>query len=281
MAQNTLVENKQPLWLFSAEEIASIPPYEKQFVRKLAAYIIVCSEWLSLPLPVAHYAVVLLTRYDMLYDLEPRTEAPYIAAACLFLACKVQETHKRLRDVVFWTVKVRTRKSRDYPGGEEVLEGSVRYVEEKENLLSAERDVLRCLHFDIFLETPHSSIVQLAKIYGNTRENQRMLAQFALNVLHDTYVSIPFLHIRYRAKEIATALVAFAAAMYDYALPDKTIENGQSGQNESRLVAFHEYFQVNRIVLNEIWKRVLDCYEPEYSSEDKTNSLSKEENRHR
>lgn len=104
--------HRPPLWLFSAEEISSIPPYEKQFVRKLAAYIIICSEMLSLPLPVAHYAVVLLTRYDMLYDLEPRTEAPYIAAACLFLACKVQETHKRLRDVVFWTVKVRTRKSR-------------------------------------------------------------------------------------------------------------------------------------------------------------------------
>jgi hypothetical protein len=136
------------------------------------------------------------------------------------------------------------------------VEGSVRYVEEKENLLSAERDVLRCLHFDIFLETPHSSIVQLAKTYGDTRENQRMLAQFALNVLHDTFVSIPFLHIRYRAKEIATALVAFAAAMYDYPLPDKTTEN-------SLVVAFHDYFQVNRLVLNEIWKRVLDCYEPE------------------
>lgn len=157
------------------------------------------------------------------------------------------------------------------------MEGSVRYVEEKENLLSAERDVLRCLHFDIFLETPHSSIVQLAKIYGDTRENQRMLAQFALNVLHDTYVSIPFLHLRYRAKEIATALVAFAAAMYDYNLPDKTVENGQSGQGENRLVAFHEYFQVNRVVLNEIWKRVLDCYEPEYSAEEKTNSVSKQD----
>eukprot|EP00871_Galdieria_phlegrea_P005417 jgi/Galph1/5877/GphlegSOOS_G4428.1 len=263
-------EDIQTPWLFSAQETATIPSYEKQFVRKLAAYIIICSEKLGVPLPVAHYAVVLFTRYDMLYDLEPRTEAPYIASACLFLACKVQETHKRLRDVVYWTVKIRTRKSRDYPGGEEVTEGSVRYVEEKESLLSAERDVLRCLHFDIFLETPHSSIVQLAKIYGDTRENQRILAQFALNVLHDTYVSIPFLHVRYRAKEIATALVAFAAAMYDYSLPDKSLENGEeSFQGKKKLVAFHDYFQVDRLVLNEIWKRILDCYEPEKGTEDK------------
>jgi len=120
-----------------------------------------------------------------------------IATACLFLAGKVEETPKSLKDIVKAAFQVQYR-------NEKVNISKVNdYFEiQRENILCAERILLHALEFDFNVEHSYKYLLAIVKKMsklglvkeGNTRE----LAQVAWNFANDrkiTFISFKILLI--------------------------------------------------------------------------------------
>lgn len=117
-AADTFAMSSDSAWLFSAEEIANSPSRadgveaisEARTVARIADILREASRLLRLPMLTTAVAIKYWQRFYMIESL--KKHAPYdVAGACLFLACKVQETHKRLREVIYAIIKVKTKGS--------------------------------------------------------------------------------------------------------------------------------------------------------------------------
>lgn len=249
-------------WLFTAHEVNESPSrlsgmpkrVEGLVLAKSARFISEVGRELLVPQLTSSVAVTFFQRFYMLESMLAHKPAP-VAAACIFLACKVQETHKRLKDVIHTSVKVRTRGSADYPDGMELFEDSLGYVEEKMQILDKEREVLRVLNFDLTIDHPYKHLWTITKRFLGTDENQKDVTQAAWNFLNDSYST--YVHVRFDSKEIASAALVLSAKLNRYALPSGkgTNENGR------RVRGWHECFNVDVQNIEEICNMLLDIYE--------------------
>ena len=262
-------------WLFTPEEVAETPSrldgisydLEARVIAKSAHFIHDAGRALSVPQLTMSTACIFFQRF---YMLEPMIDhhPPDVAVACLFLACKTQETHKRLRDVIHWSHKVRTRNTKDFPDGHDLYEDSPGFFEEKNKVLDKERELLRVLNFDLTVDPPYRHMWLLAKTFlSSNPEIRTLLTQTAWNFLNDSFRS--YLPIMYDSREIATAALFLAAKMHDFELPDG------KGRNErgERLKAWHELFGCDLKRITEIGNRILDIYDVET---EQSNGVKKE-----
>lgn len=252
-------------WLFTSEEVKETPSrvmdvperVESKVVAKTARFIQECGRELPVPQLTVSVAITFFQRFYMLESMLVHPP-PLVAAACLFLSCKVQETHKRLKDIIYWTVKVRTRRTADFPDGEDLFENSPGYYEEKTNILDKEREVLRVLNFDLNVDHPYKHLWTLTKSYLGSGHIQKAVTQAAWNFLNDSFRT--YLHVRYDPKEIASAAMFLSAKLHKQALPDGTTKDPTKGK---RVLAWHEYFHVDLHRIEEICNALLDMYELE------------------
>jgi cyclin T len=108
-----------------------------------------------------------------------------IATACLFLAGKVEETPKKLRDVLAATFKLRNN-------GIELRQDSHQYAELKERVLVAERVLLQAISFDLSIDHPFRHIVSFIKSLPKDslpKDKQQNFAQVSWNFCNDRYVT--------------------------------------------------------------------------------------------
>lgn len=250
-------------WLFTSEEVSEtpsrvqdVPPeVETRVVAKTAKFIQECGRELNVPQLTISVAIKFFQRFYMLESMLVHSP-PLVAAACLFLSCKVQETLKRLRDVIYWTVKVRTRNTPDYPDGMEMHESSTGYFEEKNNILDKEREVLRVLNFDLNVDNPYRHLWSLTRSFFRTSETQRVITQAAWNFLNDSFRT--YMHVQFDPKEIATAAMFLSAKLHNVDLPDGTQKDMATG---NRLLAWHEMYHVDLHRVEQICNMFLDMYE--------------------
>ena len=255
-------------WLFSADELKETPSrlhnipeqIEARIVAKTAQFIQECGRELGVPQLTVSVAIKFFQRFFMLESMLIH-KPPIVAAACLFLSCKVQETHKRLRDVIFWTVKVRTRNTPDYPDGMSLSENSHHFYEEKNSILDKEREVLRVLNFDLTVDHPYKHLITLTRSYLGTSEVQKAVTQAAWNFVNDSFRT--YIHVQYDPKEIATATMFLSAQLHGYQLPDGTQRDAATN---NRLLAWHELFRTDVTRIEEICNKILDMYEIEEES---------------
>ncbi len=249
-------------WLFSASELEESPSrisgiskeVELRIVSRTARFLLEVGRDISVPQLTVSVAIKLFQRFFMLESMVKHSP-PQVAAACLFLSCKVQETHKRLKDVIYWTVKTRTRGSPDFPDGMDMFEDSQGYYEEKTAILDKEREVLRVLNFDLTVEHPYQHIWTLNKAFLGTSALQRYVLQAAWNFINDSFRT--YVHVRYDPREIATAALFLSARLHHYTLQDGTERDEATGQ---RIMAWHELFRCNISHIEEICHMLLDMY---------------------
>lgn len=252
-------------WLFTEEEVTETPSrvmdvpahVEAQVVAKTARFIQECGRELNVPQLTVSVAIKFFQRFFMLESMLVHPP-PLVAAACLFLSCKVQETHKRLKDVIYWTVKVRTRRTKDFPDGMDLYENSPGYYQEKNDILDKEREVLRILNFDLTVDHPYRHLWTLTKSYLGSGVMQKVVTQAAWNFLNDSFRT--YLHVRYDPKEIATAAMFLSAKLHKQGLPDGTTKDPVTNK---RLLAWHELFHVDLGRIEEICNKLLDMYDLE------------------
>lgn len=254
-------------WLFTAEEVKETPSrlmhvpetVEATVVAKTARFVHECGRELNVPQLTVSVAIKFFQRFFMLESMLVHPP-PLVAAACLFLSCKVQETHKRLKDIIYWTVKVRTRNTEDFPDGMDMYEDNQGYYEEKSHILDKEREVLRVLNFDLTVDHPYRHVWFLTKSFLGNGERQKIVTQAAWNFLNDSFRT--YIHVQYDPKEIATAAFFLSCKLQDVAMSDGTGKETTSGK---RLLAWHEAFRCDLYRLEEICDRLLDMYELEGS----------------
>jgi len=249
-------------WIFTEEEVKNSPSrmsgvseeIENSVLMKSARFILEIGTDMDIPSLTISVAITFYQRFYMLESILAHSP-PLIASACLFLSCKVQETHKRLKDIIHSSVKMRTKGSVDYPDGLELYEDSPGYYEEKMQLLDKEREILKVLNFDLSVEHPYKAVWVLSRQFLGEVPDDKQVVQAAWNFLNDSYET--YVHVRFDANEIASAAFFLSAKLHGYDLPNGREHN----ENGERIRGWHELYHCSVANVTTIANRLMDLYE--------------------
>jgi len=120
-----------------------------------------------------------------------------VATTCLFLASKVEETPKKLRDVIVETYKVQHSTVQPPESDQELWRL-------KEQVLICERELLRVLGFDLSVEHAYRPLLAYVKSISGPRD----LAQIAWNFINDSLRTTVCLQYAPRCLAAASAWMA-------------------------------------------------------------------------
>jgi cyclin T len=169
-----------------------------------------------------------------------------VATTCLFLASKVEETPKKLKDVITETYKVQhsTVQPPD-PDSQELWKL-------KEQILICERELLRVLGFDLSVEHAYRPLLAYIKSISGTRD----LAQIAWNFINDSLRTTICLQYAPRCLAAATVLMAsdYLGAKLGKPCPLPNHPPGSSGK-------WFTAFQVREETVQDIVKQIQSMYD--------------------
>lgn len=144
-----------------------------------------------------------------------------VAAACLFLAGKVEETPKPLQQVISVTYILKNRKDKfaaESIKKKEVLEA------EKELVLIAERTILHTLNYNFEVEHPYKYMLTTIPKASPKVAANRELTQIAWNLVNDSYSTL--LSLQFEPLKLAVVAITLAAELLKYKI-GSTGENGE------------------------------------------------------
>ena len=169
-----------------------------------------------------------------------------VATTCLFLASKVEETPKKLKDVIIEAYKVQhqTVQPPD-PDSQELWKL-------KEQILICERELLRVLGFDLSVEHAYRPLLAYIKSISGTRD----LAQIAWNFINDSLRTTISLQYAPRCLAAATVMMAsnYLEAKLQKPCPLPNHPPGSEGK-------WYTAFQVREETIHDIVKQIQDMYE--------------------
>merc|ERR1711899_267213 len=181
-------------------------------IRSLGCELIqLAGKLLRLPQVAMATGCVLFQRF---YYAKSLVRIPFdiVAMACVCLACKIEEAPRRIRDIinVFNHIKqVRSGK----PIVPMVLD--VKYIALKDEIIKAERRVLKELGFCVHVKHPHKIIVMYLKWLE--LDSHRELLQMSWNFMNDSLRTDVF--VRYPPETIAVACIYLSARKLKEPLP--------------------------------------------------------------
>ena len=108
----------------------------------------------------------------------------YIALGSLFLATKVEESPRKLRDILQVFVHLEQKRMGTTPTPVDIH--SNRFTAYKERLIRAERELLKELGFILYTEHPHKFILNYCKLLTLDETTLKRLAQYAWNFINDS-----------------------------------------------------------------------------------------------
>ncbi|KAM4651894.1 cyclin-L2 isoform 2-T2 [Discoglossus pictus] len=138
----------------------------------------------------------------------------HVSMACVHLASKIEEAPRRIRDVI--NVFHRLRQLREKRKSSPLLLDQD-YVNLKNQIIKAERRVLKELGFCVHVKHPHKIIVMYLQVLEC--ERNKHLAQTSWNYMNDSLRTDVF--VRFNPETIACACIYLAARTLEIALPNK------------------------------------------------------------
>ncbi|CBN74652.1 Cycline T [Ectocarpus siliculosus] len=182
---------------------------ENDYRRKTGLFIKAAGKELELPVDAVATALVFFHKFFMLHSFQ-KHERFFVGSACLFLAAKVEESSKRVEQVMSKSWKV-WNGGRDPPA-----ENEKSFKRLREKILIAERCVLHTLGFQLTVEHPYSVVMSLLKKLftmgkgadggkGADKALNRQLSQAATSFVNDSLLTT--LCLQYRPKQVAAAVV--------------------------------------------------------------------------
>nr|XP_028596692.1 cyclin-L2 isoform X1 [Podarcis muralis] len=138
----------------------------------------------------------------------------HVSMACVHLASKIEEAPRRIRDVinVFHRLRYLREKKKPVP-----LILDQEYVNLKNQIIKAERRVLKELGFCVHVKHPHKIIVMYLQVLECER-NQH-LVQTSWNYMNDSLRTDVF--VRFHPESIACACIYLAARTLEIPLPNR------------------------------------------------------------
>ncbi|RWS03310.1 cyclin-L1-like isoform X1, partial [Dinothrombium tinctorium] len=161
------------------------------------------------------------------------------AMACITLASKIEEAPRRIRDVinVFHHMKQIRNEQECHP-----LVLDQNYINLKNQVIKAERRLLKELGFCVHIKHPHKFIVTLLQVLES--EKNHRLMQTAWNYMNDSLRTDVF--VRYTPETIACSCIYLSARVLRIPLP--------------RQPAWFEIFGVSETEIQEVCRIILKLY---------------------
>ncbi|KAL6968050.1 hypothetical protein U1Q18_033853 [Sarracenia purpurea var. burkii] len=164
-----------------------------------------------------------------------------IATVCMFLAGKVEETPRPLKDVILVSYEIIHKKD---PAAVQRIKQKEVYEQQKELVLLGERVVLATLAFDLNVHHPYKPLVEAIKKF---KVAQNALAQVAWNFVNDGLRTS--LCLQFKPHHIAAGAIFLAAKFLKVKLP-----------SDGEKVWWQE-FDVTPRQLEEVSNQMLELYE--------------------
>ncbi|KAJ2786075.1 hypothetical protein H4R18_000107 [Coemansia javaensis] len=164
---------------FSREDLKQTPSVacgwtvEREELDRAKACALICSASRKLQLPqiTSASACVFLHRFFMRHTLKEYHHYN-IAATCLFVACKAEESLRKLDSFIPVIVYYASKGNRRAPPG------TGEYEKWRAVILGTEAVVLQALCFDVVVEHPHARLVALLDAVGATKQLSQMAWSF-------------------------------------------------------------------------------------------------------
>ncbi|KAK3188844.1 hypothetical protein Dsin_028405 [Dipteronia sinensis] len=165
-----------------------------------------------------------------------------IATVCMFLAGKVEETPRPLKDVIIVSYEIIHKKDSTAP--QRIRQQKEVYEQQKELILLGERVVLATLGYDLNVHHPYKPLVEAIKKF---QVAQNALAQVAWNFVNDGLRTS--LCLQFKPHHIAAGAIFLAAKFLKVKLP-----------SDGEKVWWQE-FDVTPRQLEEVSNQMLELYE--------------------
>ncbi|OEL18023.1 Cyclin-T1-3 [Dichanthelium oligosanthes] len=206
-------------WYFSRKEIEEnslsrrdgIDVKKESYLRK--TYCIFLQDLgmrLQVPQVTIATAIVFCHRF-FLRQSHAKNDRRTIATVCMFLAGKVEETPRPLRDVILLSYEIIHKKD---PAAVQRIKQKEVYEQQKELILIGERVVLVTLGFDLNIHHPYKPLVEAIKKF---KVAQNALAQVAWNFVNDGLRTS--LCLQFKPHHIAAGAIFLAAKFLKVKLP--------------------------------------------------------------
>ena len=234
---------------------------ERENRAKGVNFILQVGMMLKLPQITLSTASVFLHRFYMRHSMEDsgdRKGFHYypIAASCLFLATKVEENCRKMKELVIACVKVAQKDP-----NKQVDEQDREYWRWKDNILHNEDLLMEALCFDFSLDPPYKTLFDLLLQFKV--EDNKPLRNAAWAFINDSCMTV--MCLLFPSRTIAASALYAAAKHCDYSFPDD--EDGKP------------WWEIAGISLAEVRKGcnfLADIYEPIQASRARKGSINYE-----
>ncbi|KAK9725708.1 hypothetical protein RND81_05G163900 [Saponaria officinalis] len=236
-------------WYFSRKEIEENSPsrsdaidlQKETYLRKsYCTFLQDLGMRLKVPQVTIATAIIFCHRF-YLRQSHAKNDRKTVATACMFLAGKVEETPRPLKDVILVSYEIIHKKD---PAAIQKIKQKEVYEEQKELILIAERVVLATIGFDMNVLYPYKPLVEGIKKF---KVAQHTLAQVAWNFVNDGLRTS--LCLQFKPHHIAAGAIFLAAKFLKVKLP-----------SDGEKVWWQE-FDVTPRQLEEVSNQMLELYE--------------------
>ncbi|XP_029116458.1 cyclin-T1-3 isoform X2 [Elaeis guineensis] len=236
-------------WYFSRKEIEENSPSRRDgidlkketYLRKsYCTFLQDLGMRLKVPQVTIATAIVFCHRF-FLRQSHAKNDRRTIATVCMFLAGKVEETPRPLKDVILVSYEIIHKKD---PAAVQRIKQREVYEQQKELILIGERLVLATLGFDLNVHHPYKPLVEAIKKF---KVAQNALAQVAWNFVNDGLRTS--LCLQFKPHHIAAGAIFLAAKFLKVKLP-----------SDGEKVWWQE-FDVTPRQLEEVSNQMLELYE--------------------
>lgn len=236
-------------WYFSRKEIEENSPSRRDgvdlkketYLRKsYCTFLQDLGMRLKVPQVTIATAIIFCHRF-FLRQSHAKNDRRTIATVCMFLAGKVEETPRPLKDVILVSYEMIHKKD---PTAVQRIKQKEVYEQQKELILVGERVVLATLGFDLNVQHPYKPLVEAIKKF---KVAQNALAQVAWNFVNDGLRTS--LCLQFKPHHIAAGAIFLAAKFLKVKLP-----------SDGEKVWWQE-FDVTPRQLEEVSNQMLELYE--------------------
>ncbi|XP_038901562.1 cyclin-T1-3-like isoform X3 [Benincasa hispida] len=236
-------------WYFSRKELEEFSPSKQDgidlkketYLRKsYCTFLQDLGMRLKVPQVTIATAIIFCHRF-FLRQSHAKNDRRTIATVCMFLAGKVEETPRPLKDVIMVSYEIINKK--DPTAAQKIRQKEV-YERQKELILLGERVVLATLGFDLNVHHPYKPLVEAIKKF---KVAQNALAQVAWNFVNDGLRTS--LCLQFKPHHIAAGAIFLAAKFLKVKLP-----------SDGEKVWWQE-FDVTPRQLEEVSNQMLELYE--------------------
>lgn len=236
-------------WYFSRKEIEENSPSrpdgidlkKETYLRKsYCTFLQDLGMRLKVPQVTIATAIIFCHRF-FLRQSHAKNDRRTVATVCMFLAGKVEETPRPLKDVILVSYEINNKKD---PDAIQRIKQKEVYEQQKELILLGERVVLATLGFDFNVHHPYKPLVEAIKKF---KVAQNALAQVAWNFVNDGLRTS--LCLQFKPHHIAAGAIFLAAKFLKVKLP-----------SDGEKVWWQE-FDVTPRQLEEVSNQMLELYE--------------------